>query len=498
MNYLKNKLFLFAGLLVLFVVRTDAQNGMHFDNEHAFLIPMLEDNVMRGHAYVYLLDKISKDSNSFVIQVFDEYLHDLGEKKFIIDSKFSFHAAVFNGVNIVTKFVKAHEAVRYIVFDQKATIALDTTLEIKLQKVDKTPSDRSFRATPIFAVNNQGILDYLSTVSEGKNSTTVIYLGNDNKIWQNTYSALHPSNVQLLMADKRFVVNTVYNYEPTKNFNDVQTSVQILSAQGTKLAEVSMFKNDSISIYPISADIQKNGIEVISQFTTRAHEFSRIKYGTCIHVIDFSGTIVSQRFNEFTSTLAKDSVVKKYKLMTFSYLYMHKAIKLKNGNWLVAAEQLLRTKLRIRFGINHSVIFNKKSICLIEVDEHADVVKIHVEPNKEDGVKVPKKYYRRPQGGAMVANAKQGLDINYFVKDDKKDEENISFVFTDYNYHTKKLSLGNLLYKNGVIKTDRVVIPKFKTYTRVGIFPARYGHVILIKYDPRLGSFDFDNIKFNN
>ena len=137
MNFLKNKLFLFAGLFALISARVEAQNGMHFDNEHSFLIPMLENNVMKGHAYVYLLDKVSKDSTSYFLQVFDEYLHDMGEKKFTIGSKFTFSAAVYNGVNIITKFEKEHEVLRYIVFDQKANISLDTTLEIKLQKLTR-------------------------------------------------------------------------------------------------------------------------------------------------------------------------------------------------------------------------------------------------------------------------------------------------------------------------------------------------------------------------
>ncbi len=76
-------LFLFGNTYL-----SSAQNGMYLDAKHTFLIPMLENNVLKGHAYVYLLDKVSKDSNSFIIDVFDEYLRDVGQKKFMLDSKF--------------------------------------------------------------------------------------------------------------------------------------------------------------------------------------------------------------------------------------------------------------------------------------------------------------------------------------------------------------------------------------------------------------------------
>lgn len=476
----------------------NAQNGMHFDDARTFLIPMLENNVMKGHANVYLLDKISKDSNSFMIQIYDEYLRDAGEKKFTLDSKFTFNAAIFNGTNIVTKFLKKQEAIRYIVFDQKATIIFDTTLNIKLQKPSEIPNEHTFKQTPFFAVNNQVVLDYLNSISGGVNGNTIVGLTTDNKIWQYSQQSSKPENVQLLMADNKFIINSVQTYLPRNHFNDVNTAIQILSAQGAKMGEVNLYKNDSTSIYPISADIQKNGIEVISEFTTRIHELSKVKYGICIHKLDFAGNIISEHFNEITQSLAKDSLAKKYKLLVHSYLYIHKAVKLKNGDWLLAAEQLLRTRLSIHLFKNSYVVYNKKNICLLEVDDQADIVKMHVEPNKEDGVRVPKKYYRKPQNGATIANAKERLDINYFVLNDDDKNENISFVFTDYNYKTKKLSLGNLLYKNGEVKVDRFIIPTFTSYTKLGIYPARYGHVLLIKYDPLIGRFDFDNIKFNN
>ncbi len=470
---------------------------MYSDAKHAFLIPLLENNVLKGHAYVYLLDKVSKDSNSFVIDVFDEYLRDVGQKKFTLDSKFTFSAAVFNGVNIVTKFEKKEEAVRYIVFDQQANISFDTTISVHLRKV-KDLSEENFQPAPILAVTNQCVLDYLLTESGGMKSTTLICLNNENAIWKTVQASASPLNVQLLTADNRFIVNTMYTYTNRTHFNDVNTSIQILSSQGVKIAETVLYKDDSVSIYPVSADIQKDGIEVISQFTIRAHEFSKVKYGTCIHRLDLNGKVISSHYNEFTKSLVKDSVVKKFKLLVHSYLYMHKAVKLKNGNWLVAAEQLLRTRLRIRPFKNPYVIFNKKNICLLELDDVGDLVNIHVEPNKDDGVRLPKKYYRRPQNGAMLANAKERMDINYFVRDENNNEENISFVFTDYNYHSKKFSLGNLLYKHGEFKVDRFVVPTFTSFTRIGILPARYGHVLLIKYDPLLGIFDFDTIKFNN
>lgn len=467
---------------------------MYFDSKHAFLIPMMENNILRGHAYVYKLDEVSKDSNSFMIQVFDEFLHDVGEKKLVLDSKLSFGAAIFNGTNIVTRFDHKQNGVRYMVFNQEANLIFDTTLQIKLRNSEKF-KEENFQQTPMAAIHNQAILDYLQSDDGG---TTLVSLGIDNKVWTYTLKSSPQSSMQLLAADNKLIVNTIYHYQKRKYFNDVSTNIQVLSAGGTKIAETNLFKNDSISIYPIAADIDNKGIEVISEYTIRAHEFSKVKFGICLHRFDLNGKLISEQYNDFTRNLVRDSLMKKYKLLVHSYLYMHKATRLKSGNWLVAAEQFQKTRMRSGLGRNKNIIYNKKNICLMEIDDRADLVYMHVEPNKPDGARLPRKYYRKPHNGSVVANEKGKLDFNYFIRNDDIDSERVSFVFTDGNYITQKLSLGNMVYKNGNIKVDRFVIPTFSSATRIAILPARFGHALLIKFDPYFGIFDFDAVKFNN
>lgn len=489
--------FFLLGIL-LFSRHLVAQNGMYADAAHNFLIPLLENNVVKGHAYVYQLDQVSKDTNSFMLQVFDEYLRDVGEKKFHLDATFAFNSVVFNGTHIVTKFQRKQEAVRYLVFNQKAEQVFDTIIYADLDKRDPKSSERNFNPAPMVAVANQYVLDYLPVNASGHDATMLQYLGNDGQAWQYTDVRSHPSSMQLLAADNRYIVNAVYHFQPRRNFNDVQTYVQLFDTRGHKLGETLLFVSDSTAFYPISAEITANGIEVISEFTKRAHEYAKVKFGVSIHTFDFSGNIRSVQYNEFTKSMVKDTAFKKYKLLVHSYLYMHKAVKLQNGNWLVAGEQLLRTRLRIRLTRNRYIVYNKKNICLLELDDHAGVVGIHVEKNKDDGIRLPPKYYRRPQQGAMLANARGRMDINYFVRSEEPGPEQVAFVFTDYNYHSGKLALGNLLYKNGDVKVDRFNIPHITRSTRIGVFPARFGHALLIRYDPATENVDFDNIKFNN
>jgi hypothetical protein len=193
-----------------------------------------------------------------------------------------------------------------------------------------------------------------------------------------------------------------------------------------------------------------------------------------------------------------DSLMKKNKLLVNSYLFMHKAVRLKNGNWLIAAEQFQKTHLKIDLIRKPTVKYNKYAICLMEVDMDAQVVQMHVEANKGDAVMLRRRHYRYPELGSMIMYARNHLDFSYFLQDNKKNTDRISFIFTDYFAESARTFVGNILYDNGKFSVDKFRIAKFSDYTRIATYPARFGRLLLIKYDLVLGIFDFDNIKFNN
>ncbi|HNB82005.1 MAG TPA: hypothetical protein PLP14_07900, partial [Chitinophagaceae bacterium] len=367
-----------------------AQNGMYFDSDHTFLVPMMADDVLKGHAYIYKLDNVSKDSDSYMMQVFDEHLHDVGEKKIMMPSKATYHAALFNGTDLVVRFNIGKSGVRYLIFNQRAEQIFDTTLNIELRKASKW-KETDFQQTPLISVAGQSVLDYVLSSHGG---TTLVSVGNDHKVWTHEFRSSQPLQVNFLAANEKYILQSVYHFRKGKYGNDVGTSISFLSSQGVSIAETPVYRNDSVSFYPVAADLGTNGIEVISEFTRRAHEFSKVKYGVSLLHFDLNGKFLDEKANDFTVNLVNDSVFKKYKLLVHSYLYMHKATRLKNGNWLLAAEQFQKTRMKSGLGRNKNIIYNKKNICLMEINDEADIVQIHVEPNKPDGARVPRAYYR--------------------------------------------------------------------------------------------------------
>jgi hypothetical protein len=498
MKTIINKILLFCCLAYLSSKAVQAQNGLYFDADRNFLIPMMEENILKGHAYMYLLDKINKDTNSFVLQIFDEYLRDVGEKKVVVPSSYIFKAAIYNGSHFIAKFADPKSGLRYFYFDQKGERIFDTLIQCKPQK-EEALTYKTFASAPMYSIPNQGVLDYNYVVQDGKAEMCLMFLGNDFKSWKYILPVDgKKGHMELLAADHQYIANTVYRYDTPNMKDGISTSILLLSAGGVKITEQILSSSDSISVYPVAAEIKKEGIEIFAQFEKRTSKYAKTKFGASVHQLYFNGQQEATAMNEFTSTLIKDSLCKKYKLFIHSYLYLHKAIRLNSGNWLVAAEQFQRTKIRSKPFVNKYVYFSKKNIALMELDSKANLVQMHVEPNKSDAAKVPKAFYRKPHLGAVVMNLNQRLDISYFLKENRTLDDKISFVYTDVQAEARKIALGNLLYDNGKISVDRFNIPRFSMFTRVAVLPARFGHVMLVKLDPVYGRFDIDQVKFNN
>ncbi len=89
------------------------------------------------------------------------------------------------------------------------------------------------------------------------------------------------------------------------------------------------------------------------------------------------------------------------------------------------------------------------------------------------------------------------MDVHYFIENPLQAGDDISYVYLNINSTTKKKTLGNIIYRNGIITSDKYVIPKSE-YSYTSIFPTKYRHCLLIKVNPSTGFFDFDNVKFNN
>lgn len=498
MKTITNKCLFVLLLLVSVCRNSSAQNGLYFDASNNFLIPVLENEELKGHALVYFLDKVSKDSNSYALQVFDEYLHDVGEKKIMVPVDFKFQAAVYNGSHFITKFTNPKKGIKYLFFDRQANQLFDTLIECKLPR-EMEETEKNFSVAPLFVVKGQYVLDYQYVQEGRKTMMRVVRIGNDMKYGVEDRAVDgEKDHVQVLAADHQYIVEAAFHFYKHKKQQLFSTHIITRSSAGVLISEHSLQNDDTTVIFPIAAEIHPDGIEILSQFNRRSSAYATTKYGACIHYLYLNGQEKSPAFNEFTTTMVNDSAFKKNKLLIYSYQYLHKGVKLNNGNWLVVGEHLLRTRLKVNPFRNKNVVYNKKGIALFEIDKEAQIVRTHIEPNKKEGRRVPKAYHRNPHLGGLSMHRRGLLDVFYYLRDRSSMKDKISFIYRDIQAESNKVVLGNMLYDDGKITTDKFNLPKFKYYNLIAIGPARFGHIMLFKMNTYFGLFDIDQIKFNN
>ncbi len=495
-------------LLFLSTLGTNAQNGLATYLNQSFLIPMYEEGgIMKGHAYVHLLDKVSKDTNSIIIEMYYSYLHDVGEKKFNISSKYKFESAIYNGKNFVTKFVNDGDNERYLIFNTNAEKIADIKIDSKYTSNDKQQLEAQYNQTPLVALSNNDILDYCTETEHKKEIMCTRCISNSAVRWKtSSEKASDIVKIVYLTSNKEYIVNALYTKDKFITSN-VHSYIQLLSiASGKEIALYDLYKSNEITNYPISATLLANNtIQVISQFTKQPHKFSTLKYGISSFTLNMASKIDKEVYNEWTETMQADSIFKKNKLLQNSFLMVHKAVKLKNGNWLLAYEHIYKFNyfnfMELMYPMylkQQPYFFKKKNIGVMEVDKDANIIYHYVVNNKENLGTTPESSKRKPYRVAQEYVAAQATDIKYAVQSDSKIDEMVSFVYTDVSRTSNKKTLGNILYKNGVVTVDNFTIPTQNDYSQILVLPARYGHTMLFKYDPFQGKLDFDFIKFNN
>ena len=488
-------------LLLLNAMGASAQqNGMYADHRNNYLIPLQDQNAVVGHAYVMLADKISRDSNSYVIGVYDPFLINVGERKVNMPVAFTFDCASFDGKDLYTRFIDEGRAVRYLVFSQNAALLFDTTLALNCKK---TPPNTVayYQQAAIRPIAGNGIVDNVPLAGNRAPGAATVRLFTDHTLWINEKVTSGEAANQVLFADENAIVEVVYQYQNAKGITPalVQTRIVTLDATTGKTGtEIPLTAPPAAYIYPVNARVSDGTIQVISEYTHQPLKRGRVKYGICLHRLRLNGNAVPEVVtNELTTTLPDNPKLKgSRQLVTNSYLHLSHAAYLPNGNWVVAMQQFSKKPQKVRLIRNPSVSYEMRSLVFATLSKDAQLQDLHLESNGVNAVTLPARFFTHPQYSGLYLQTTNTADIAYYVAPGPQSDQ-VSFVFADADANNK-LTIGNVRYQNGAFTTDKFTHPNSGSFTLAGLLPARFGHTYMISYNTATGRFDFDNIRFIN
>jgi hypothetical protein len=492
-----------VGLLLLLnsLMVAAQQNGMYADHRNNYLIPLQEQNAVVGHAYVMLADKISRDSNSYVIGVYDPFLINVGERKVNMPNAFVFDCASFDGKDLYTRFIDEGRAIRYLVFSQNAALLFDTTLALNCKK---TPPNAVayYQQAAIRPVAGNGIVDNVLLAGNRAPGAATVRLFANHTLWINENVASKNAANQVLFANDNTVVEVVYQYQKANGVTPALAQTRIVAlngATGKAGTEFLLAAPPAEHIYPVNASVTGGMVEVISEYTHQPSKYGRIKYGICLHRLSLTGNAPPEVVtNELTTTLPTDPSLKKggRQLVTNSYLHLSHAAHLSDGNWVIALQQFSKKPQKVRLIRNPKVSYEMRSLAFATVSKDAKLHNLYLESNGVNEVELPARFFKYPQYSGTYLQTTNAADVAYYVSPGPESNQ-VSFVFADADAN-HKLIIGNVRYQNGAFTTDKFTHPESGSFTLAGLLPARFGHTYMISYNIATGRFNFDNIRFMN
>ncbi|MEZ5046045.1 MAG: DUF6770 family protein [Chitinophagaceae bacterium] len=481
--------------MLLFCLKLDAQtNNISYKANENLLIPLMKNNKIVGYTFVYKLDQVSKDTDSYAISIYDENLYNLGEKKINIKNDFSFDAASYCGDEYLLKFVSKKKGINYIMFDQQAKKTMDTTILYQPDIITNDFDFKHFQSNEIFPISDLGVVENLVVKTKNGLRYATIFISKAHKVVVNDFiSNSRTENMQILFCNKEVVLRAIYEKAHTGH-NLFHTKIEILSTLELIPKGKYQFPID-VTYYPISADYKNGQVEIISQYNYRLGKYSTLKYGLSNTTITNGGNFIKEEKNELTQSLISDSVAKRNKLIQHAYPYFHLAQKLPDGNWLLAFETVQRTKNNIRIRFNNKIVYAKSNIGLMELNSKCEVLRTYVENVKKTYRVVHTDYTRQPHMGVLSIQNHQGDDFRFFMQGESNLE--YAFVYLNYNNTLTRKTLGNIVYTAGEFSSDHYALPK-PTSTNYYVFPISFKNCLMIEIDKTKNSFDINKIKFTN
>ncbi len=247
----------------------------------------------------------------------------------------------------------------------------------------------------------QYVIDKVLCAGKGTAGSATICIRPDRSMWVAEDVAGAAASNRVLHVDKNTVVEAVYKYASAGTAPVISaTSIVTLDAgTGAKTGEAALTGEATQCIYPVNAVVRGGKISVLSQYTRQDKKYGRVKYGACIHTLDLAGSAVTgSAFNEFTTTLLKDSVLPGKQLMTRSYLHITHAAPLSNGHWMLAMQQF--SWRPDKFGgiiRKRPVSYDLKSSVFADLTPEGTVAAGYVEPNKTNQVVLAHSFWTNPQ-----------------------------------------------------------------------------------------------------
>jgi hypothetical protein len=456
---------------------------------------IFKDNVVTGYFAFYQYGKKSGGKKSYQLNILDQNLTPLSNKKFTSEDRLSAMEAAYNGDLIMVKFYNASERQYELkTYNEKAEQVSSKTIAAKKMVnmyQSKPGADDDGENVTIVPVEGQGFVHYAIRREGGAFSETfseITFVPNDKtkKSW--TWTTPDADRVyeygDILGSDGKniYAVVTKRTKVTSRDSEDFILAIDI--ATGKKAFEKST-EDKKHALFVLNGLIDLNGNLRINglYFDKDAKPAKDGSLGMFSMEMTATGEVVNRSYQSWEKDVAKFlSVSDKGKSKDFGFIYFHKFIQTSDGKTFAIGENY---KPNAGASVAASVLSGNLSLWY----KIQDLYVFEFDPSfKLKDVKVFEKTSSSFETEAMAGPRLLGhymkflgaFDYSYTQLSGDKSTFNVGYI----DYSREKGDRGNYFgainYDGNKFTTDKIKFEKKSTWFQV--YPAKPGHVMILEY----------------
>lgn len=460
-----------------------------------------EGTEVKGYYFFYINDKVDKNTNEYILSIYDNNLKLLKEIKFQ-DSKYvTVLESSFNGTDLIFLFYnskdKTFEYQIYGADGNKKEFTYNRQLSTKeknyLNATFYSMQDEEKTYKGLYPVEGKGFVSNMPS-REGNDYTFQIqFFSSQNK---KEWSYIPTEDSKRATGDYLGCYNGVVYVEVLKftGVFDQKPDSYILGLDletGKQLFEKST--DSKYRFFPISMSQLEDGRNIIygEFFDENGNIMKDKSLGFAFWSIDDKGKVLSEKYSAWDLELGKFlNVTGKGKIDDFGYMFLHNMVQASNGSIYAIGEGY--KKVASALGIAANLLTSNANISVTKI-KVTDMILI--EFDKDFKVKSAKIYeknsnsYELPSGYAWVSTQMIGKIIkynyggfDYSYTTVNKDGSSFTVCYSDFvrEGDYRGGTFNSISYNEGKFTKDRINTRSEASRTR--ILPGKLGQVLITEY----------------
>jgi len=501
---MRKSAFLFCVLLVALNIHSHAQK---LSIEKAYKVTLknsgaiIENEQIKGYYFLYMSDKVDRNTNEYTLQIVDENLNKINDVKFTDNKNIVLLESSFNSDAITFLFYNDKEnALEYRLYglDGKQTFTYSKVLDKKSETYFKYQlrrnDDEESENQNVFDIPGKGFLS-VTPLRESRKYTYDInfYSSSKRKSW--TYNPVEDgkfTSAQYLGANDSVALIEVLSKEKLLSKETESTIMGINLENGKKLFEVRT-QDKGNQLYPMNVTMLKgmNEFLVMGLYYEGNDRVVQDKsQGLGIWLMNNQGKIVRSKYMSWANDLSKYlKVDQKGRVASLGWVYIHHIMQTEDGKIFAVGEGYKKVADGVGIALNvlsgsYSAGVTKLQITdMLMLELSKDFVltdaKIYEKNNNNFSLGTGSDMYS-PHSLALFAKAYGAFDYNFTQMGDKN--ESFSTSYTDYERSKgyKGLTFNSISYYDGKLSQDKINLKTDASSLRV--LPAKSGSVLLVEY----------------